>query len=364
MAKTLIGLDIGATAVRAVEIDHSGQVPSLLRLGQVRLPAGVCAEGQISDVQIVSDAVRQLWDQQAFSSPNAAVGVASQQVVTRTLTLPEMPLDQIKANLALHARDSLPMSPDDTYMDYQYLGSTATEQGLAMNGLLVAASRTYVDQLTTVIELAGLIPAAVDLDGFALTRAFTNGLAQLDYQLMVDNPEPYDATGTAPNQTPGHVLVHIGSTLTLVVMVSEGLPRFVRTIMMGGQTITDALSGTGSLTPDQAERLKMEEVDPTGQYGRVIQNNLQIFTDEIQNSITFYRTSGNAVQLADIVLSGGGSLMRGLGDMLAQQTGLRVMYGSTLNLLDTSHVLADQATLSAADPFLPLAVGLTNAPVQ
>ncbi|WP_336249590.1 type IV pilus assembly protein PilM [Stomatohabitans albus] len=364
MAKTLIGLDIGATAVRAVEIDHTGPVPSLLRLGQVRLPAGVCAEGKILDIQIVSDAVRQLWEQQAFSSSRAAVGVASQQVVTRALNLPEMPLDQIKANLALHARESLPMAPEDTYMDYQYLGTTATEQGVAMNGLLVAVARDYVDQLTDVIEFAGLIPAAVDLDGFALTRAYANGLAQLDFDIMANQTVPYDATGSAPPRTPGHVLVHVGATLTLVVVVSGGLPRFVRTIMMGGQTITDALADTGSLNPEQAERLKMEQVDPNGQFGRIIQNHLLAFSDEIQNSINFYRTSGNAVELADIVLSGGGALMIGLGDTLARQINLNVMYGSTLNLLDTSHVLADQATLSAADPFLPLAVGLTSAPVN
>lgn len=364
MAKTLIGLDIGATAVRAVEIDHTGPVPSLMRLGQVRLPAGVCAEGYINDVQIVADAVRQLWDQQAFSSPNASVGLASQQVVCRPLTLPEMPLDQIKANLALHARESLPMSPDDTYMDYQYLGTAATANGIATNGLLVAAHKEHVDQVTTVIENAGLVPAAVDLDGFALTRAFNNGLAQLDYNIMLDQAVEPDHSGLTPNTHPGHVLVHIGSTLTLVVVVSGGLPRFVRTIMMGGQMLTDALAAPGGMTLAQAERLKMEEVDPKGQYGRIIQQNLQVFTDEVQNSITFYRNSGNAVELHDVVLSGGGALMIGLGDMLGRQVNLPVMYGSTLNLLDTSHVLADQATLSAADPFLPIAVGLTNAPVK
>lgn len=253
----------------------------------------MCAEGHISDVQIVSDAVRQLWDQQAFSSPNASVGVASQQVVCRPLTLPEMPIEQIKANLALHARESLPMSPDDTYMDYQYLGTMATSSGIAVNGLLVAVHKDYVDQLTTVIELAGLVPAAVDLDGFALTRAFANGLSQLDYNIMLDQAQEPDHSGLTPDTSPGHVLVHIGATRTLVVVVSAGLPRFVRTIMMGGQMLTDALAASGGISLSQAERLKMEEVDPNGQYGRIIQHNLQIFTDEVQNSITFYRNSGN-----------------------------------------------------------------------
>lgn len=363
MAKSLIGLDIGATAVRAAEIDHSGPVPSLVRLGQVRLPAGVCAEGQIQDMQIVSDAVRQLWEQQVFSSANAAIGVASQQVITRPLSLPGISLDQVRSNLAVHARDSLPMSPDDAYLEFQYIGTDHPGDQAVISGLLVAVAKDYVDQLTTVVEMAGLVPTAVDLDGFALARAFTSGLMQLDASIMAQQ-EPSRFQGANGTIYPGHVLIHIGATLTLMVVMSGGVPRFVRVIMMGGQQITDGLAKVGNLDMDQAERLKMERTDPRGQYGRVIESNLQIFTDEVQNSITFYRNSGNAVPLHDIVLSGGGALMIGLGDMLGRQTRMPVMYGSTLSLLDTSRVLADQATLTAADPFLPIAVGLTNAPVK
>ena len=235
----VIGLDIGTTHVRAAEFQQGRGGPrsgTLVRYGEVPLPLGAVRDGEVEEVSTVATAIRQLWAGAKFSSRDVAISVGNQRVVVRELDLPWMPAGQLKASLAFHVQEILPMPVDEALLDYFPTAEYDGQQGRLVRGMLVAATRDTVRANVMAVETAGLRPKLVDLTHFALMRGL------LTEDLMARTV----------------AIVEIGARLTQVVIAAQGKPQFVRMLPTGGQNVTDAVAGALSVSHSDAEGLKRQ----------------------------------------------------------------------------------------------------------
>lgn len=314
MAATVIGLDIGTTGARAVEVQTGRGGPVVLRYAEAPLPLGAIQDGEVTEPEGVVAALRSMWAQAKFSHKDVVIGVGNQRVMVRSLELPWMSMPQLRSSLPFQVQDTLPVPVEDALLDFYPTSEAQTQTGRALQGLLVAATRDTVQANVAAVESAGLRPTVVDLNAFALTRAH-----------MVKG---YDAQTVA--------LVDIGARITNVVIARRGVPQLVRTLASGGQHATDAVASEGRLSVLEAEGIKRQVgigfavPDALKGAAEVVSHVTQQLIEAIRNTIVYYASTHPGAHVELIVLTGGASHLNGLGQYLSSASRLPVTMGTVL----------------------------------
>lgn len=311
MATRIVGLDIGSFAVRAVELSLGGGQPVLERFAQVTLPPGAVRSGEVVDVGAVGSAVRRLWSQGGFRSKRAVVGIANQRVIVRQAEVPAMSESDLQAALQFEAQDLIPIPIEDAILDFQVVEQLVGDQGEPrMRILLAAAQREMVRSFLAAVEAGGLGASAVDVTPFALVRAVTLGAPA------------FDAVGA-------EAVVCIGGGVTNVVVHEQGIPRFVRVLLVGGDDITEAIARELNVDIDYAEDVKRRAdvnspEDAVSRAGQIVAQRLVPLVEEIRGSLDYYAAQAQSATVNRVLVTGGGSRITGLMERLQSQLGARV----------------------------------------
>jgi type IV pilus assembly protein PilM len=341
--RTAIGLDIGTSVVRAVELSFGRGGLTLERFGQVVLPDGAVRDGEVVDSDPVAHCIRQLWSATGYSHKKVVMGVANQRVIVRQLELPWMPREELRASLPFQVQDFLPMPTDQAVLDFFPLEERSHEAGArTLHGLLVAAARDTVLANVQCAERAGLSVSAVDLTSFAVLRALGK------------------QTGVAVET---EALIDVGARVTNVVVHSCGVPRFVRILLMGGQDVTDAVAESLGIATGEAEALKQQVTLAASEeeletIKRAVSTTAQDFVEEIRGSLDYYAASDPATPVERILVSGGGSRLDGLVERLSAATRLPVVPADPLAAVKIGRTGLDPDQIEFVKPLAAVPVGL------
>lgn len=344
MATSVIGLDIGTTRVRAIEIQRGRGAPSVLRYAEVPLPLGAVRDGEVAAPEAVVPALKQLWAHGRFSHREVVIGVGNQRVMVRSLSLPWMPLAQLRASLPFQVQDTLPVAVDDALLDYYPTSESDGASGHMVHGLLVAATRDTVNANLMAVETAGLRPVVVDLNAFALVRA--QSVAGVNGRVAA--------------------LIDIGASSTEVVVTAHGTPRLVRTLPTGGQNVTDAVAAALNVAHAEADAIKRQvgvgfavprEFEAAAD---VINHVSQGMVESIRNTLVFYASNNPGQQIEVAVLTGGGAYLNGLGQYISSATRLPVVMADVLAPLTIARS-AELGPYQGVESTLAVPVGLALA---
>ncbi|MDP9164911.1 MAG: type IV pilus assembly protein PilM [Actinomycetota bacterium] len=345
--RTVVGLDIGTSGVRAAELTLGKGPATLERFGQVALPPGAVRDGEVVDVAAVAAAIRQLWAQAKFSSKKVVVGIANQKVVVRQVDLPWLPVNELRKSLAYQVQDFIPMPVEQAILDFHPLEEFSNDAGGRMlRVLLVAASREMIGTTLDAVESAGLTPSMVDLTSFAVLRSLVtaqSGLGSLEAEAIVE----------------------VGASVTNIVVHQGGVPRFVRILLMGGADITDAVAERLGVPVDQAESVKQStglahapgggDAHPAN---RAIEVSGAAFVEEVRSSLDYYLAQPGSARVGRVVVSGGGSRLDGLVERLAAATRLPVEAARPMSLLKIGKTGLTDEQLTYVEPMVTVPVGL------
>ncbi|MCU1590205.1 MAG: type pilus assembly protein PilM [Frankiales bacterium] len=342
-----MGLDIGTSGVRAAELTTGKGTATLERFGQVALPDGAVRDGEVIDVEAVAAAIKQLWSQAKFSSKKVVVGVSNQKVVVRQVDLPWLPVAELRKSLSFQVQDFIPMPVEQAILDFHPLEEFTNDAGGRMlRVLLVAAARDMVGSAMDAVTKAGLEPAMVDLNSFAVLRSLVSG-------------------GSGIGSMEAEALVDIGASVTNIVVHQGGVPRFVRILLMGGADITDAVAERLGVPMDQAESVKQGSglmtvagsVD-SHPASRAIEQTGSAFVDEVRGSLDYYLAQAGAARIGRVVISGGGSRLSGLVERLAAATRLPVELARPMSSLKLGKTGLTDDQLAYVEPMVTVPVGL------
>ena len=308
-AKSVVGLDIGSSAVKAIELKASGTSYRVAAFGSEPVPPDAIVDGAIIDTGAVADAIRRLFDgNKAFRTKDVCASLSGNAVIVKKITLPVMTPAELDESIYWEAEQYIPFDVQDVNLDYQILDpGTGPDSRGSMEVLLVAAKKDKISDYTGVIAQAGRHAVVMDVDAFALQNAY-----EINY-------------GLEPGQVV--VLLNAGASAINVNILQGDQSVFTRDVSIGGNAYTEALQKDLDLPFAAAEQLKRgipvdgATVDDARNVLRAITDNVLL---EVQKTFDFFKATASSDHIDKIVVSGGASRVEGFYEMLAERFGTPV----------------------------------------
>lgn len=336
--KGVVGLDIGSSAVKLVELKPSkGDRFSLLHAAHAPLSPEAIVEGTVMDSSLVVEVAQRLIQEQAIKNGNFGVSLSGISVAIRKIQVPAMSDAELAESIHWEAEQYLPFDVNEVNLDYVMLGADAD----TMDVLLVAAKKDRIADYTGIITQLGKIPALVDVDVFALQNAY-------EYNYGV----PQDRVVA---------LVNIGAHIMNVNILAHGQSVFWRDIVFGGNAFTEAIQRELNLTREQAESLKTG--DQLGDHSpqtilSVLNSVSEDLAAELQKTFEFFYTTSSHDHVEDIVLAGGCCQVLNLDQVLKEKLRAGVEVMNPFKEISYSEGAFPPEWLNRHAPSMAVAVGM------
>ncbi len=339
--KSVAGLDIGSSSIKMVELEGKLDNLNLVSLGFENLPGDTIIDGQIMELNVVSDVIQNVCSNHQVNATNVVTGVSGHSVILKNIVLPPMSRDELEESIDWHAEEHIPYDLADVSLDYQ----VTTENDEATHVLIAACKRERIDNIKQAIQLAGKTPVVIDVDTFALQNCYEVNYDPTDDQVVT--------------------LLNIGASTMNVNIVKGSRSLFTRDITVGGSQFTDVLQRSLGLNFQQAEALKRGVTDVVDGVEEksiepLMNNVTEIVAMEIQKTFDFYRatTEDNETVVQKILISGGGSKLAGLAQELSQRLELPVEVLDPFRKIRVDSKKFDPEYLNEIVPEMAVAVGL------
>jgi type IV pilus assembly protein PilM len=300
--RPVIGLDIGSSAVKAIELKAAGNGYRVAAFGSEPIPSGSIVDGAIVDGPAVAGAIGRLLDGRSFKSKGIVASLSGNAVIVKKISVPAMTDAELATCIYWEAEPHIPFDIHDVNLDFQILSSGA--RGLpdgTMDVLLVAAKKERIADYTRVIAQAGRVPVVVDVDAFALQNAYESS-----YGL--------DSNATV-------VLLNAGASAMNINILAAGQSLFTRHIPIGGNAYTEAVQKELDLPFARAEVLKKGQSADGVSYGEVLPV-LHAMTEnvlrEILKTFDFFKATATSDRIDRLLLSGGASRVDGFAKALEE----------------------------------------------
>jgi type IV pilus assembly protein PilM len=305
-SKPVVGLDIGSSAVKAIELKKSGRGFKVTAIGVEPVPPDSIVDGAIIDAGAVTDAVRRLLGSARFKAKDVVASLSGSSVIVKKINLPVMSETDLADSIQWEAEQYIPFDIQDVNLDYQILTPAAERQG-TMDVLLVAAKKDKIADYTGVVSAVGRKTAVVDVDAFALQNAFETNYAD-------------DANKVV-------ALVNAGASAININLVSGGTSLFTRDVGIGGNAFTEAVQKELGLPFDGAEDAKrglpVDGVRPED-VRLVLHAVMENVLLEIEKTFDFFKATSASDRIDRIVVSGGASMVEDFEEALRERMGTEV----------------------------------------
>jgi type IV pilus assembly protein PilM len=306
-----VGLDIGSSAIKAVELKASGKSFRVAAFATEAVPADSIVDGAIIDADAVAATIKRLFDKTpAFKTKKVCASLSGNTVIVKKITLPVMTEAELRDSIYWEAEQYIPFDIQDVNLDYQILDpGTGPDSRGSMEVLLVAAKKEKIGDYTSVITQAGRQPVVMDVDAFALQNAY-----EMNYGLEAGRIV---------------VLLNAGASAININVLQGDQSVFTRDISIGGNAYTEAVQKELGLPFEVAEQLKkgvpvdgatFEDAEPVL---RAVTENVLL---EVQKTLEFFKAAASVDHIDQVVLSGGVSRIEDLRERLEERLQAPVEY--------------------------------------
>ena len=333
--KTTVGLDIGSGLVKVAVIDHSKREPELVKAAVAPLLADAIVEGEVMDPGIVAEAIQTALADAGVKTKAVVTAVGGRDVIIKKIQIERVKEQQARELMRWEAEQHVPFDMESVELDFQILDPDA--DGVEMSVLLVAAKRELIESKVRVLGDAGLQPAAVDVDAFALHNAFE-----------VNHPDALDGLVA---------LVNIGHEVTNVNILEEGTPILTRDITVGTRRFREDLQRERGLGPEEAQAL-LQGYDRSPHIEAVLAGRGEEIAVGIERAAAFLASNSRAGQIRSVYTCGGGSRIPGLNEFLSNRLHLRVEQANPLANLKVRDGALQSLVTDEIAPLLMLPIGL------
>jgi type IV pilus assembly protein PilM len=302
-AKALVGLDIGSSAVKAIELKPAGKGYKVTSFGSEPVPPDSIVDGAIIDAAAVADSIRRLFESRNIKTKEVAASLSGNAVIVKKIAVPMMTEAELSESIYWEAEQYIPFDIQDVNLDYQILDKGDPANGKSsIDVLLVAAKKEKIADYTGVIAQAGRTAVVVDVDAFALQNAY-----EVNYGV---------------ERSAVVVLLNAGASATNINILHGDQSVFTRDISIGGNAYTEALQRELSLPFETADQLKRGQAVDGSSYEdarpvlRAVTENVML---EIQKTFDFFKATASSERIDRIILSGGASRAEGFTELLADR---------------------------------------------
>ena len=338
--KNVLGLDITSSSVKLIELSRAGagyRVDSYM----VRpLPPNAVVEKNISDRDAVVETIRKVVSQAKPKCSEVACAVAGSAVITKIIEMPEDLNDQaMELQISLEADQYIPYPLEEVALDFQVLGPSETSAG-QVDVLLAACRQENVESRQEAIDEAGLHTRIVDVEVFALERAF---------KLVAEQMEDVEDQVVA--------IADIGSTMLTLSVLVDGKTVYTREQLFGGKQVTEEIQRRYGLSMEEAGMAKKQGGLPEDYESEILEPFKEALIQQISRSLQFFFSSSQYNFVDQLVLAGGVAAMAGLSEEVEEKLGIPTKVANPFASMEVSNKVNAVALTNDA-PAMMLAVGL------
>ena len=351
----ILGIDIGPSAVKLVELSRSGSRFRVEGFAIEPLGEGLVEDRNPTETDGVAEAIKRACRKAGVRARRAAVAVPTSSVITRTVPMPaEFKESDIETNITIEAVQYIPYPIEEVYLDFEAKGLSPVS-GDMQDVMLVATRKENVDTREASLKEAGLTPAVVDVEAYALENAF---------QLVTDDlPKAGGEGGLSLSKSRDSlaVLVDIGSTITSLYILQQDRVIFTREQRFGCDQLTVRIAEAYGLSREQAEQAKRSGAVSEDYPTMILEPFKQMLAEQIGHGLQFFFSSDQYVSghynVDAIVLSGGGAAIIGLDRVVADVLGIATVVANPFKSMGTASRVNSNTLLRDA-PLLLIACGL------
>jgi type IV pilus assembly protein PilM len=342
-SKPVLGLDIGSSSVKMVDLEPVGSRIRLRRYGYCPLPPEAIVQGSLMNAPAISGAIRESSAAVRGKGRGVSTSVSGHSVIVKKISMPAMSEAELEEQIRWEAEQYIPFDINEVNVDYQILQEAGIEG--QMDVLLVAAKRDLIDDYLNVVSDAGVNLTVLDVDAFAISNAYEH------------NYEPSSESNVA--------LVDIGASVVTISIMNGNVPVFTRDVSAGGNHYTEEIQKTLNITFEEAESIKQgggagstskdvvpQEIEDT------IQSVSETLVGEIQRSLDFYRATHSSRPVEKVLLSGGCARTPGLAKLFQSRANVPVEIMDPLRRIELPSSLDQPDAFHDLAPTFAVAIGL------
>ena len=341
-APPLIGVDISSSALKLVELSETGKgAYRLERYALEPLAKDIVSDGNIANLDQVSDALRRGHKRLGTRNRNVAMALPAAMVITKKIIVPAgQTEEELELQVEAEANQYIPFALDEVNLDFQILGPAPNNTD-EVEVLIAASRKEKVEDRVAIAEAAGLKPRVMDVESYATEEAFQ----------MVAPSLP--ANGRDQNIA----MVDIGAHVMHFYVLRNNQILFSRDQAFGGNQLTHEIQRAFNLSPEEAESAKRNAGLPENYDVDVLQPFMETLALEITRALQFFFTSTSYSQVDQIVLAGGCALLPGLDELVGKRAGVNTIVGNPFaNMAVSDRIRPRQLATDA--PLLLIACGL------
>lgn len=336
----VIGLDIGSSYVRALQLSESGSGYRIEHFAMEPLREGVVVDKTVQDIEAISSAIDRAVKNSGTRSKACAIAVSGPAVFTKTIALPSNLAEaDVESQIQIEANQYVPYPLDEVSLDFDVLGPSARNPDL-IDILLAASKSENVESRQDALEAAGLTAKVVDVEAFAIANAFEL-IRQRDH--------------LSKNEAVG--VFDIGRDLTTLLVLRGGRVIYNREHPFGGHQLLEETMRRYDMTPEQASFFERAEEGPDDFETEVLEPFQLNIVHQVSRALQFFASSNDYSPISTIYLAGGTASLKGLAAMVQQELGLTTRVADPISGMDVAPSVAVSA-LKRNTPNLMVAMGL------
>jgi type IV pilus assembly protein PilM len=337
---TVLGLDISSTTVKLLELSRSGERYRVESYGVASLPVDAVIEKNVNDVAGVAKAITQVVNQSKTKVKFVSAAVAGSSVITKLVDMPEgLNDDAMEAQLAVEADQYIPYPLEEVAIDFEVQGPSLDTENYD-SVLIAACRRETIEARVEAIEEAGLEAKIIDVEAYAMERAFTLIEHQLDLE---------------PDNTVA--VVDIGATMTTLSVLHQGQTIYTREQLFGGKQLTDEIMRRYGLPLEEAGLAKKQGGLPDDYEPEVLEPFKDAVVQQVARSLQFFFSSSQYNDVDYIILAGGVASMQGLDTLVQDKLGTPATVANPFAEMSISSKV-DAVALAGDAPAMMIACGL------
>ena len=228
--RTTVGLDIGSSSIKVVELESKGGATRLVKYGIADLVPETIVEGEVMDRQLVVEAIQNLLERCQIKQRKVAAGIAGRGVIVKKITMDRLDAKDAREAINWEAEQYVPYDINDVSLDFEILGVDVGPK--QMQVLLVAAKKDLVNTQADLIREADLQPSVIDINSFAVQNA-----AELNYDFVQEETV---------------ALLNVGAELSNINIVRGGIPLYTQDLSLGGNAFISSVQKRYQVNQDEA----------------------------------------------------------------------------------------------------------------
>ncbi|MFT4822655.1 MAG: type IV pilus assembly protein PilM [Halioglobus sp.] len=339
-AAPVLGLDISSTTVKLLELSQTGGKYRVESYAVSSLPLDAVIEKNVNDVDGVANAIRSVIAQSRTKVKAVAAAVAGSSVITKMIDMPAgLGEDDMETQLTLEADQYIPYPLEEVAIDFEVQGVSPGHDG-QVEVLLAACRRETIDARVEAIESAELTAKIMDVEAYAMERAFTLIQDQLDME--------------SENTV---AVVDIGATMTTLSVLTNGQTIYTREQLFGGKQLTDEIMRRYGLPLEEAGLAKKQGGLPDDYEPEVLEPFKDAVVQQVARSLQFFFSASQYNDVDYIILAGGVASMEGLEELVQDRLGTPTAVANPFADMTISPKV-NAVALSSDAPAMMIACGL------